>query len=581
MLSASALLVFVVPLLLITWPALSSPADTVIGGSFIFGHMWSWDLVTRGILEQGSLLVNTYALNYPDGGSVTLIGWSYILPLTALRAVGCPLVLAVNLLMALHLLLGCYLAFRLALRLTGAWPESVVAGLAYGFCPYVLSLLWNGQQPKLVHGLLPLVLLLVLRVVESRRVWPLVACGAVLALTLASSPYHGMFGALLALAAGLWLLATRPAGERRRALGRLALAALCAAVATAPYFYYWIASQSDPAHPPLLVPAGELRDVYAMHDFNASLSGWFAPQATDPPLSDPHLWNVFHVHYLGWIAVAMALLALGLRLRGRGRGVGPLGPGFFAAAGLGFLLLAHGPTLRLGSLSVPLPLRLLWEVAPVTQAFYITYRAVLVVSLALAVLGAMGLAAALKPLGLRLRGAVCAVAGCAIMAEALLVSPAPFPLKAHRFDIPRAYHDLARRDDCGAVLQVPYEAHNDNIAFELHLFHQSVHSRPLVHGDLKTKLHQLGAFHSGLFQAVTGRASADAPPTTSRPALHFRYAVLHERMVPAGRLPAVRAFLERGLRLVRAYPGEGVRLYETRVDGPYPRAPGLPRRCLR
>ena len=98
----------------------------------------------------------------------------------------------------------------------------------------------------------------------------------------------------------------------------------------------------------------------------------------------------------------------------------------------------------------------------------------------------------------------------------------------------------------------------------------------------------MGQFHDGLYQAISGHA----PPPLRRARaalerLHFRYVVLHEQLIrDPQRLPAIRAFLDRTLKLKRVYPGDGIRLYETLPfhqgkGGPqYPRSPGLPRVCL-
>ena len=578
-----ALLLLLPPVLVVLWPVLGAPGSTVLGGSFLYGHLWSWEMLASRGLE-----LSTQAINYPDGGSMTLIGWSFILPLLLLRALGLGLVAATNLLLLLHLLLGCFLAYRLMLQLTRHFSASLAGGAAYGLCPLVLSLVHNGQYPKLVHGLLPLLLLELLLLARGRR-WPVLALGPTLALLCASSPYQGIFGALLALAGGAWMLARGPGGgvrlTRGAALLRLGLAALLAVVVTAPYLYYW--QLTGGARGQLLVPAGTGMKLTAMADFRASAGGWFDPHSPAVAGDNPYLWDVIHVHYLGFFGLALAALAVVLRLLRGGTGKGP-GPLTFAALGLGFVMLAHGPYLDLGPWRLPLPMQWIWDTLPASRAFYATYRAAVVVSLVLAVVAAMGLARLATRLGPRAGHALCAVAGLAMLLEVLLLSPAPFPIKASPAAVPPVYHDLARARDCGALLVVPYGVHDESLALERHRYHQTVHRHPLVHGVIKTPRRRMGQFHDGLYQAISGHA----PPPLRRARaalerLHFRYVVLHEQLIrDPQRLPAIRAFLDRTLKLKRVYPGDGIRLYETLPfhqgkGGPqYPRSPGLPRVCL-
>ena len=589
---ALALLLFLAPVLVVVWPVLGDPGGTVLGGSFVYGHLWSWELVSSHGIE-----LSTRTINYPEGGVMTLIGWSFIGPLLALRALGFGVVAAANLLAALHLLAGCYLAYRLALRLTDRFAAAVVGGLGYGLCPLVLSLVWNGQYPKLVHGLLPLVILLLVRLADGKR-WPLLALPPTLALLLASSPYLGIFGAVVALLAGIWLLARGRADVPRPRLAvLLAAAGALSLLAATPFFLYWGNSSGATGGEQLLAPAGTGMDITAMSDFRATLGGWFDPRPVGRPSLDPFQWDVVHVHYLGWVGLILALAGLVLVLRGRpktdrepGRqaGAAGLGAGFFLALGVVFVGVAQGPYAELGSLRIPLPMQWIWDAVPQSRALYATYRAAVVVSLALAMLASMGLSRLVANVKQSTGLALCAAAGLLVLGEALLVSPAPFPIKSSAVPSSRAYQDLASSGDCGAVLVVPYGVHDESLAMEVHRFHQTFHRHPLVHGVLKTRPRAMAAFHDRLYQAVTGHA----PPPRRRarpgaPRLHFRYVLLHERLIRnRERLPGVRAFLDGAARLVRHYPAEGIRLYQTRQTGPskkppYPRSAALPAgQCL-
>ena len=570
---------------LVTYPVLASPMDTVLGGTFSFGHLWAWEMFVRGLLDHGSLVIASDALNYPDGGRMTLIGASHLVPLIALRAVGVPLILATNLLTLLHLVLGCFLAQRLIQRLTNAWPESMVGGLLFGLCPYTLSLVSNGQLPKLSVALVPLALLLLIKIADARRARSAVACGLTLALIMASSPYTGVFCAVLLTVGGVWLLAKAGRQTWRPLAARLALAAGSALLASVPFIAYYLTSGADHGQSSLLMPAGELQETFGDYAFSASATGWFNPFQGWIPREDPALWDVFHLNYLGWAGL---LLAAPLLLPGRrwSTPAGSMGPGFFLLTALLFMVFAHGPALKLGGVTVPLPLGLLWDLVPPTKTLYVTYRAVGVVALALAVLAAGGLArlTAGRSTGVRVL-ACCAAAGL-FLAETFFLSPSPAPVKSHRVVVPEVYRDLARAPGCGALLVLPYEAHDEALSFEPHRYYQIIHGKPLVHTVLGTPVRDMGRFHTELTQIILGQPPSEATEDQQTPRLHFQYVVLRERLIKPENLEMVRAFLNLALHEIKRYPADRIRLYETKRSGGlglapvFPRDTRLPRRCL-
>lgn len=573
---------------LVAYPALLSPADTLLGGTFIYGHLWAWEMFIRGLLDHGTIVYASDALNYPVGGRVSFIGASHLLPLIGLRAAGVPLILGTNLITALHMVAGCYFGHRLYLRLTGAWGASLVGGLIFGLSPYTLSLVSNGQLPKLTVGLIPLALLFLMDLPSARRPWAAVWCGLILALIFASSPYTGVFCAVLLTMGGCYLLWKAPGSGRRRLMGRLGLASITSAVAATPFTVYYIVTQAKEGEVSLLQPAGTLQEAFGDYQFSASLSGWFNPWQGWVPHPDGSMWDVFHLNYLGWVVLGLLVLALVLRRRfpGGDKDTAPLRPAFFLLTGLVFVVLAHGPELRVGEWRVPLPLSLLWDHVPKTKTLYVTYRAVGVVAMCLTSLGVWALAALIDRAPRLIRLLVCVGVAGLFLAETFFVSPSPCPVKTHPVPVPQVYRDLARTADCGAVLVAPYEAHNHNLSFEPHRYYQIIHRHPLAHTVLGTPLLKMGRFNTELTRAITGRPPEEPDTYKGKPTLHFRYVILRERLILPQWLRGTHSFLGRELREVKRYPADRIRLYETRPadgNGPtpaFPRAPNLPQRCL-
>ncbi|MGH3120736.1 MAG: hypothetical protein ACRDND_06830, partial [Streptosporangiaceae bacterium] len=97
--------------------------------------------------------------------SVDLLMW----PVTATFGV----LVAYNLVLLLVPPISAWAAFIAARRLTGRFWASLLAGVAYGFCPYELVHNWQGQPNLTVIALFPLLVYLVVRWWEGSlgRTW--------------------------------------------------------------------------------------------------------------------------------------------------------------------------------------------------------------------------------------------------------------------------------------------------------------------------------------------------------------------------------------------------------------------------
>lgn len=161
--------------------------------------------------------------------------------------------------------------------------------------------------------------------------------------------------------------------------------------------------------------------------------------------------------------VAMGLGLYGL-LRGRARGASLL----FGGVALFAALLATGPSLGVGAglPAVPNPL---WRffAAPLELA---PPRFVFPAVVALGVAAGLGAAA--------LPGRLRAILPLIVVAELLVLTPAPYPPPAVRLEVPAAYERLSRLPP-GAILDLPLTDRGGDRLDRLHFYWQLRHRRPI------------------------------------------------------------------------------------------------------
>ena len=593
----TVLLLYLVTCLLFLWPAPWQLGQVIVGGDFMYPTLWTFDAGSQGILERGMPPLETRLLNFPDGGSLTFVGWSFILVVVALRGLGTSVLLGTNIALVAHLVLGCYFAYRLALRITGRRPESVVGALVFGLSPYVLSLVWNGQIEKLSHCFLPAIVLGVIRFSMDRRIWALPLVGILFGGLFATSPYNAIFGAYLAIATSLFLIVRGDRKTRLATLGRSLVAAGICFACCIPYLVYRHHSAETDLEPLFRpVPCPQLPGVPWPSDVmnNATLLGWFLPGKSPWVLGEAFQYPVLHVHYLGWTCLALSVAGLLWKPWGKC-------PRRFATSlavvctAVPAFLVAHGyclvvdptPSLR-ATADVPLPLYWIVRSFPQLAAFAVPYRAVVVVSLCLAVLTAIGLKRFGAHLTQRGRFVLCSLSGIAILVETLVLSPVPFPMPVRSAAVPQVYRDIAATDGCAAVLDVPNEAHGLGAGANLpFIYHQSSHGHPtnlhLHYGPLHEP--RMTPFQLGLAHACGTRPARNPRPNEDTVLLDFRFLVLHEDRLTDNALETVHTYLGDHLSLVRIYPEDGIRLYtsiavddESR-ESPYHMNSALPDVC--
>jgi hypothetical protein len=199
------------------------------------------------------------------------------------------------------------------------------------------------------------------------------------------------------------------------------------------------------------------------------------------------------VESTGWLGVAPVVLAIWLVRRTTGRPSGmqaeQSGHGLRSSAtvrrwivvGVVFLVWSLGSHLRVFGINTGMPLpQVFFHYLPIVANARMPGRAIVLVYLALAVLGALALAQR----GLWRNPRLYFAAATALLITDFL--PAPFPLVA--LDRPAIYQTLRGRSEQGALCELPFGIRDGSgergLFDDRILFYQTIHERPLVGGFL-------------------------------------------------------------------------------------------------
>jgi len=201
--------------LLVTYPAflhlrsrLTAQLDTDV-----CTHVWGLWLTQEMLLEHGQFPFRQLDLvAFPVGG--TLVSCHPLNDLLALPLVAIfgP-VAAYNGIILFNLVLAAWAAFALTRYLLGATLPAFIAGLVYGFCPFVMSYAVASGGSELVSiGWLPLAILMMLRSLRETG-WrnPVLGGLCVAAMDLTCVYYVSVFGFFTALLVAYHLLLGRTA----------------------------------------------------------------------------------------------------------------------------------------------------------------------------------------------------------------------------------------------------------------------------------------------------------------------------------------------------------------------------------
>jgi hypothetical protein len=198
-----------------------------------------------------------------------------------------------------------------------------------------------------------------------------------------------------------------------------------------------------------------------------------------------------------------------------------------------FFLLALGPYLHVAGrqLTVPLPYLLLYRLFPFLSIARSVSRFDVMVMLSLAVLVALGMRKALRPLPPTRERLVALIAVALVCFEFL---PIPYPLS--EVEVPAFYKDLAADEAEYAILELPM-----NWDRPAHLLYQTVHHKPIIAGYV-TRPNPLSIIERvpvlQHFRSLDKDIIVQDPSDVSAEVFEYlgiRYVILHQYMLPPGR----------------------------------------------
>lgn len=436
-----------------TWPLLGELGATAVGHPYgdMADHYWGTWWVARRLLG-GQLPLTTDVSHYPETLSlwyVDTVGALLVLPL---RVLGDPA--AWNLLVFGQVLLATGAAYYLGWDGTGDRRAGLVAAMVAGPSPYALGLVHSGLSEYL--GLAPVTLFVAftLRALDlDGRGRPgkrhhLVLAAACLGFAGAQALYYFVFGALfLAVAVPGPGWARRGSTALRVLVGATVLAGPFAAASLSAIGEGAAVTQANAPGWVSRLPATDLLTFVRP-------GAYYFPDT--PAAGNP---GILHVNYLGWVAILLAVAG---------------GRAAWTRAGLAWAVLSLGPRLAwaktivtVGGVSVLLPLGFLYFPGSPVAWVHQPYRLVALLLPVLALGAARG--------SLRLPSWARLAAAGAVLAETLLVSPAPWPLTTREVGAPAVYATLPP----GPVLDWPPDGSTWNRDY---LVWAVEHGRPVPYG---------------------------------------------------------------------------------------------------
>lgn len=506
----SVLLAIAVGVTLTTWPLVLHPLSAGMGMSGLEGpdHLWA---LWAGMMD-GPVVIDTTLINFPVG-----IRWVLADPLNLVWFVPGWLLggpgLGWNLVVAGSLAIAGLAAALWCRRLSDdPIAPPIAALLAVTAAPIAGSLL-TGMSEALTMGWLALALLAVHRLADDRRWSAALLAGGLLGLTAWAGPYTAIYTALAAppiVIAVLWQ------GGRAAAL-RLGLAGLIGGLFSLPVLRAVLYDRpaglpgSDSGLPAVLADPGAAKNLM----LGADPLGLIWPAVPIEPL---------HAVFLG-------TLLLPLALSGWRRAPALLtAAGILLVLGLGFFLQRDGGLW--GARPLALPATWLSLKVDLLGRAIRWHRTIIAATILLCAPAAIILSALSSRLG-RWRSVGAWLLAGAMVAEALLRAPLPWPRATFPIDPPPAYAQLAE----GPILQLPLAQFTTGGPDQLRsasLLWQTSHGHPLG-GNPR----QPGA--SGRDPAVTAAAArvldGQAGARQAVAALGFAWIVVHDER-DAGRLTA-------------------------------------------
>jgi hypothetical protein len=354
-------------------------------------------------------------------------------------------------------------AYYLVRYLSGSREAAAVAGVLFGFCPFVFARTAHIQL--LLTAGLPFAMLALHRFVDRMSAGRAVALGLVLCAQALSCAYYGIFAGLMVGLGTLVFAATRGLWRSPRYWGLVALAAAVAIGLTLPFFLPYLQVQDQ----------GFSRTLDDARMYSANGGAWLASAAWAHRWWLPAIEGFSEVLFPG--AIALGAGVAGAWRAWRAPGLAPAGAaglrrdvaGFYVALAIIAFWASFGPDAGL--------YRLLFETVPVFALLRAPARMGVIVTLALVVLSA----ALLAP-WLRSRTRPRAWAGALVLLAALELNAAPLTALRDAPPVPEAYRTLARLPRA-PLAEFPYFARRTDFPRHAeYMLGSTYHWQPLVNG---------------------------------------------------------------------------------------------------
>jgi hypothetical protein len=510
-----------------TWPLAADIAGTTLLGQDTISHLWTVNWLARHAFDPGQFFGGNVL--HPAAHAVLRTDLSLgtvllVLPFRPFFGDAVPLY---NMGLLLALAFGGWATCALCRELTGSVYGGVLAGTFAAFSSHQLSHIYH---MNLLHiGWLALFLLGLHRLVRAPGAASAALAGLTFAVTAQSSGYYGMAAVVLSLLfAGVHWRAFRT----KALVEWSAAAVLLAFLLILPYARAFLQLRSQDR----LTRPVEASERFAFQ-----------------PARDVSSRSYAYAPLLGSGGQRLFPGALVLLLAGVGLARQRRASAFYAGATLVLLLFSLGPTLQIGTLSVPLPYRWLRSVPPF-DAMRHPYTFAAVATFTLAVVAAFGWTS----LGLARRAWAGPLAVLLAVGETL--GP-PADIRRVPAGLPAVYRALEDLPP-GPILELPMDD-------PLPMLWAARHGRPVLNGIVsfvppRTALLQL-VIRNQWLKRVPDDVDRSEPAALLREDFGARYLILPLQRHPHLRPLAAAFDRSRGFVLA-AETGNGDRLYSLRDD---------------
>lgn len=464
------LLLYVALSVVMTWPLIITLGERIPVGysGDAWSHLWTHSWVKQS-LAGGNNLFFTDLIYFPSGISLAThnIPWVNIalwLPLQAIIGTYA----AYSLLYIALFAFNSFAMYLFVLDWYKSIPAAIIAGIIYGFFPYVVSR--SGQPNWIMVAWLPLALLFLKRTVEDGRIRDAVISGALIAL-IGISRWHLLILSSIPIAIYLVFLYSKYRSSfSRRTLILLAICATVALLLMIPFAWPFVKE--------LFIDGNVETDLVSVTKVKSTnLLAYFVPNGnmTIGQILFTHLpyhmrFSTNRIEFVGIIVLALAAIGSVANWK-------KAWPWLLILSIL--VLFAMGPVLKVGTLQltlIPMPYRFL-ENFLLLRVLRHASRFNILVGFPLAMLAALGVLKLQQTrFGSKHSFLLTITLGFLILTEYMQI-----PYLSEAVSIPSWYEQLAQEQEEFAILDLPMHPGGRD---KQYMHYQMTHGKPLVSGHV-------------------------------------------------------------------------------------------------